>query len=239
MARATTSMGDNRTGIARSKKQAEDMAKAAQAAKPTTAGNGDAADEIREAYARDADAVGSIPPPAGVQQAGKAVKQKLAGASPTLLVDKLGERLAFERTGVRLYEGLLLKHDVGGGFEGGPTRAELEQIRDEELDHFQRLALVIDELGGDPTAVTPAADLAANAFKGIGDVIADPRTTLAQCLEAILAAELVDNDAWEALQELATSAKVDRLVELAESARSTEAEHLAKVRRWLATARNT
>jgi hypothetical protein len=44
-----------------------------------------------------------------------------------LLVDKLGERLAFERSGTRLYETLLSKFDSYGPFEGGPERAELEE----------------------------------------------------------------------------------------------------------------
>ena len=44
----------------------------------------------------------------------KTALNKLTGVSPEMLIDKLGERLAFERTGVRLYEALLAKASVVG-----------------------------------------------------------------------------------------------------------------------------
>ena len=45
-----------------------------------------------------------------------------AGGQPTLLMDKLGERLAFEHAGARLYEALLSKHRAYGSFDGRPER---------------------------------------------------------------------------------------------------------------------
>ena len=36
----------------------------------------------------------------------KTALNKLVGVSPEVLIDKLGERLAFERTGTRLYDAL-------------------------------------------------------------------------------------------------------------------------------------
>src|SRR5687768_8297078 len=121
-------------------------------------------------------------------------------------MDKLGERLAFERTGTRLYEALVSKHEAFGSFPGGPSRDDLEHIRHEEFQHFTLLQSVITQYGGDPTAVTPSADLHATAAHGIQMVLVDPRTTLLQSLEAMLLAELADNACWETLIALAQRA---------------------------------
>jgi rubrerythrin len=159
--------------------------------------------------------------------------RQLAGRETTLLLDKLGERLAFERTGTRLYETLLEKVEAGG-FEGGPSRADLEHIRDEEAAHFHLLHAKLVELDGDPTAVTPSADLAAVASMGVVAVVSDARTSLAESLEAILVAELADRDGWARLIELAEQSGQDELARAGREAERVEEEHLAKVRGWLA-----
>jgi len=156
------------------------------------------------------------------------------GEQPTLLMDKLGERLAFERTGTRLYEALVSKYDVFGSFDGGPSRGDLEHVLQEEYRHFTMLQSVIEQLGGDPTSVTPSANLQATAAHGVNQVLVDPRTTLLQSLEAILIAELADNACWEALIELAQEAGEDKLVAQFQEALRNEQDHLAKVQTWLA-----
>jgi rubrerythrin len=104
----------------------------------------------------------------------------------------------------------------------------------EEYRHFTMLQSAIEQLGGDPTAVTPSANLHATAAHGINQVIVDPRTTLLQSLEAILIAELADNACWEALIELAQGAGEDDLVQRFQEALRNEQDHLAKVQTWLA-----
>ena len=96
------------------------------------------------------------------------------------------------------------------------------------------LQAAIEQYGGDPTAVTPAANLSATASQGIPKVIVDPRTTLLQSLEAILVAELSDNACWETLVALAQQAGENDLVQQFEQALADEQEHLRKVRTWLA-----
>jgi len=166
----------------------------------------------------------------------KAAKTKLKGESPNLFMDKLGERLAFERTSVRFYQAVIGKLEAYGSFVGGPSIGDIEEILNEELEHFHALEAAIRELGGDPTAVTPAADFTANMSKGIGDVLADPRTPPAQGLAGMLVAELADNECWQALVELAEAAGVTKLVETFQQAIADEAEHLVKVRAWVAAA---
>ena len=148
-------------------------------------------------------------------------------------MDKLGERIAFERTGTRLYEALVSKHEGFGSFEGGPSREELVEILEEEHRHFSMRTETMHGLGGDPTAMTPSADRAAVVASGVQKVVTDPRTTLLESLEAILVAELADADGWHALRALAESAREDDLVRRCAEAEAREAEHLEKVRRWV------
>lgn len=43
-----------------------------------------------------------MPPPAGVRQAAMTALKQALGQHANLFIDKVGERLGFERTGVRL-----------------------------------------------------------------------------------------------------------------------------------------
>jgi hypothetical protein len=66
----------------------------------------------------------------------KSALQALKGEKATVLVDKLAERLAFERTGTRLYETLIQKAQAVNGADRSATVRELERICREELNHF-------------------------------------------------------------------------------------------------------
>jgi hypothetical protein len=201
---------------------------------PTSQGSAEDVARVRIAYAKMAEPLGSVPLPAGFKDKMQTAVKAVEGESPMLFMDKLGERLAFERSGTRLYEALVSKYDAFGSFAGGPSREDLEHVLQQEYRHFTMLQSAIEQLGGDPTAVTPSANLSATAAHGIQMVIVDPRTTLLQSLEAILVAELADNACWEALVELAQGAGEDALVQQFQLARMTEQEHLQKVRAWLA-----
>jgi hypothetical protein len=200
-------------------------------------------DTERQTYISEAESVGSIPLPQTSKSSGRS-DAKMMG----LLLDKLGERMAFERTGTRLYDALITKYlaltnsgnaplVAANGIEH-PADAEaslqvLRKIRSDELAHFHLLSDCVKALGGDPTAQTPCADVAATASMGLMQVLTDPRTTLAQCLSAILTAELTDNAGWELLSELAANAGHPELADQFTDALTTEAEHLQIVRTWL------
>jgi len=228
-------LGTNRTGIAAAPQRSQEMLTGMDEFPPTSQGSAEDIAQVRIAYAQQAEPLGSVPPPANVKGTVQTTVKAVMGEKPMLLMDKLGERLAFERTGTRLYEALVSKYDAFGSFAGGPSRGDLEHVRQEEYRHFTMLQSAIEQLGGDPTAVTPSANLHATAAYGINQVIVDPRTTLLQSLEAILMAELADNGGWEALVELAQGAGKDELVKQFEHARMTEQEHLEKVQAWLAS----
>ena len=173
--------------------------------------------KIRLEYAKEAEPVGTIPEP------------KQSGMRPVLM-DKLGERLAFERSGVRLYDALMVKCAADGS--AGIPAKELKHIRDEEAMHFALVGAAIQALGGDPTAQTPSADVAGVEGMGLMQVVNDPKTTVAQALHAILVAEMTDNAAWDELIELTSQAGNDDLVGRFTKARENEAEHLEKVQAW-------
>jgi hypothetical protein len=120
----------------------------------------------------------------------------------------------------------------------GPVRGEapeqtLARIRGEELQHFLMLCAEMERLGGDPTAMTPCADVSATASMGLMQVVTDPRTTLAQCFNAMLTAELTDNAGFELLVTLAEEAGESELAGKLLGALTQEQEHLAVVKSWL------
>jgi hypothetical protein len=188
---------------------------------------------MRGAYVTGGDPIGSVPPPLSVKGVVETVKGMVTAEQPTVLMDKLGERLAFERTGVRLYDAMI--HKVRAGARGGSLPIEdLQHIRDEELEHFHLVHRAIEQLGGDPTAVTPAADVAGVMSIGIVQVLADPRTSTDECLCALLTAERSDNDGWELLIQLMRGMGHAELAGQFETALAHEAEHAARVRSWIA-----
>jgi rubrerythrin len=224
----------NRTGMAAAPQHAEEMLTGMEEFPPSSQGSAEDLAQVRVAYAREAEPLGSVPLPDDLKGNGKSVAKAATGEQLLLLMDKLGERLAFERTGTRLYEALVSKHEAFGSFPGGPSRGDLEHVREEEYRHFTMLQSVIEQLGGDPTAVTPSANIQATALHGIQKVVVDSRTTLLQSLEAALVAELTDNACWEALIELAQGAGEDALVQPFQEALKNEQDHLDKVQAWVA-----
>lgn len=187
---------------------------------------------LRHSVALEASRVGTVPVPARMKGVASTVMDTLKGHKPQVLIDKLGERLAYERTGVRLYEALIAK---AGAAAGGPMldMGELARIRDEERAHFELVADALHGMGADPTAVTPCADTVGVAGMGHLQVVTDPRTTVSQALNSMLMVELGDNAGWELLIELARDSGHGVLAQQFEVALQTEQRHLGLVKGWL------
>lgn len=227
--RAHNQLG-NRTGIQTSPDLARELIEGASAAVPSSDGDAQDLADYRSQYIEEAFPIGSMPTlPAGTEA--EASDEEVETA---VMLDKLSERLAFERMGTRLYEAVVNKCKALGEDEAEPTLEQLQTIGEEELKHFLLLQRVVTDLGGDPTVQSPSADIAAVASLGILQVITDPRTSLTQCLQALLTAELTDNDGWQLLISLADNLGYSELVTEFESALESEEEHLTKVRGWLA-----
>lgn len=217
-----TRPGDNHTGIALHPELASEMIAGTAEFGPTSSGDADLIAQNRIRVAKMSDPAATLPPSPHV-------------ATELLpLLDKLGARLTYERVGTRLYQALISKLDAYGTFAGGPSRADLERVRDEEHQHMLLVQRLIEQIGGDPTAATPCANLQAVASRGIGDVLVDPRTNLLECLEAIVVAELADHESWNQLAAVAALAGQREFEPTIRNAEKTEAGHLTKVRAWLA-----
>jgi rubrerythrin len=188
--------------------------------------------EERQQAIVDADAVGSIPIPGSAKGMVKSALDKLRGHNPEVLMDKLGERLAFERTGVRLYDAMIAKASSATGGSLALTES-LRQIQSEEHEHMEMVRRAIETLGADPTSMTPCADVAGVKALGVMQVLTDPRTTVSQCLNAILTIELEDNDAWGLLIDLTRQAGHPLIAKEFQHALEQEEKHLSMVRSYV------
>ncbi len=224
--------GMNRTGIGMSPVDAEQMVQGAREGAPSSDGSAAGVQVVREQYIAERTGIGSMPPPTTLKGVARAAAALVKDQRPNVFLDRLGERLAFERTGVRLYDGLLAHVNVIGDAALGPNITELRQIRDEEHRHFELLRNVITEMGADPTVCTPAADAVAVESQGLVQILSDPRSSRSQCLHAILVAELADNDGWKLLVDFARGLGRDDLVARFEQAMREEERHLERVRAW-------
>jgi ferritin-like protein len=226
-------VGMNRTGLDMAPLSKGDMIDYAQAEAGRAPESDGAFEAVHMAYIEEAERLGSVPVPATMKGMAATAMQKVTGKNPEVLIDKLGERLAFERTGTRLYEAMLLKCSVADDTNNPIDIAGLGRIRDDEEMHFHLVHKFIEELGADPTAMTPCADMVGVQGMGLMQVISDPRTTIAQALNALLTAELTDNASWELLVELAEQTGHKDMATEFSAALQTEAQHLAMVKGWL------
>jgi ferritin-like metal-binding protein YciE len=208
--REATDIGRNRTGLQASPQLSKEMNDLVQ---PVSAETADASplNEVRLLYISEADPLGCV---------------------PQAFIDKLAERLAYERSGTRLYDAVIAKFMAHQGELQGASLQDVTGIRNEEASHAALLRTCIEQLGADPTAQTPSADLVGVATAGFLQAAADPRTTLAQTLQVALAAELVDVASWETLILMAEQMGQDGMVERFRKALDHETEHVAKVRGW-------
>jgi rubrerythrin len=229
---APTDLGTNKTGASMSPIDTPRMVAAAMALPVIAEGAGEVMNMRRAYVAAAPEPIGSMPPPVTPKGMGEAVMHGLMGHKATVLLDKMGERLAFERTGTRMYDSLLVKV-VSGITAVGPTTSDLEELRADELRHFELVRKHLVRLGADPTVQTPSADLAGVTALGVLQVLNDPRTTLSQCLTAVLTTEMADTAGWELLARMAREAGETDMADEFEQARVSEQEHDVKVKRWL------
>lgn len=229
-----TSLGHNRTGLQVSPLHAELLTEIAQRDVDRTLVDSPENMQIaamRRDYIDDAESLGSIPPPATMKGMAKSGAGALTNKRVHVFVDKLAERLAYERGGTRLYDAALVKAMATA--DGTPVDIDrMKQIRAQEADHANMLSEAIESVGADPTAQTPCADLVGVQTMGLMQSITDPRTSLVQTLSSLLAAELVDVASWDLLARLARDMGEDTLATRFEEALAHEQQHLDTISRW-------
>lgn len=185
---------------------------------------------MRKDYIENSEPFGDVPVPSTIRGAVSAGVQAIKGNSPSVFIDKLGERLAFERSGVRLYDAFITKCNSA---KPELSTFILEEFRQEELEHFALVRDCITAIGGDPTAQTPCADASGVTAMGLMQLITDPRSTIPQCLEAMLTAELTDVAGWDLLVKLVEDAGLRDFATKFESAKIAEDRHLDTLKSWL------
>jgi len=225
-----TRLGANRTGMQMSPMHGKEMLEGMDTTAPEA--DGQALAEARLDAIREAGVLGTVPAPATLKGVAKSGAAMLSGDRLQVFVDKLSERLAFERGGTRLYDGVLAKFEAHPGELDEVALEDVRDIRDEEASHALMIQECIFALGCDPTAQTPSADLVGVETMGLIQAVSDPRTTLAQTLHAALAAELADHAGWETLILLAESIGQDDMAARFREALQRENEHVQKVRSW-------
>ena len=228
-----TDSGMNKTGIDMSPIDIQELLSGVEASIPSSEGDEQTLASYRRSYIVEADPIGSVPAPGSLKGAAKTGMQKLMGKKPEVLLDKLGARLAFERAGTRLYDALLSKCLVRSDEATGLSLDRLREFRNEEAQHFMLVMEAIKDLGADPTAVTPGADVDGVASIGLMQVMSDPRTSIAQSLHALLIAELADHDGWQLLIKLTEELGQDDMARKFRSALAEEERHLATIREFV------
>ena len=166
--KSAVDIGTNRTGIATSPIDGPQVISGAEQAGSSSSGDESAQAAVRAAYVKESSPVGTVPPPASVKGAVKTIAQALKGDKASVFIDKLGERLAFERAGVRLYALAILKAEAGPGWDGSPSVSDLTSIQRDELEHFGML------LGSARTSRTPLERFAATSAHGVMTVGSAP-----------------------------------------------------------------
>jgi bacterioferritin (cytochrome b1) len=225
-----TEIGENKTGIATSPLGFEPFESLEGIDELPNTGR---LEQMRLEYSQEAEPVGTMPSPLNFTDAVKNVGAMLTGKTMSVLLDKIGERFAYERAGARLYDALLIKLDASHAHDESITLKELEHIRDDELRHAGVLATAMQQLGGDPTAVTPCADIVGVAGGGFVAVLTDAKSTLTQCLNMMLTVELGDFAGWTLLIELAEHLGQTEIAEEFRECAEEEAEHERKIREWV------
>lgn len=222
-------LGMNRTGLQMSPSDMKDLM---ETASEEVLGDPRAMASLREDYIADADAIGSVPPPTTLKGAVNTGVKMVTGKHPELFIDKLAERLAYERGGTRLYDGIIAKFNATSQDVPNVSLADLTEIRNEEAAHFHLLAQCLEGLGADPTTQTPSADLVGMETLGLMQAVTDPRTTFVDCLHVALTAELTDVDSWGLLARMADAAGEEEMAGQFRRALQEENVHLTKVRAW-------
>lgn len=153
----------------------------------------------------------------------------LAQFNKDKLIDLLAERLAYERTGVELYDQVLEHLEASSDPEAKSLTDRLQHFRDEEKAHEEWLEDQIRDLGGDAHGKTELSELVTRESKGVADVIMHG-DDVAHDLHALLTAELADNAGWELLCDLARQARDDDARQEFAQRLKEEEEHLQFIR---------
>jgi rubrerythrin len=128
--------------------------------------------------------------------------QKLAQRNSARILDLLGERMTFERAGVRLYDQILTRMRASADERIQAMCETMEKHRAEEKEHEEWLGVQIRALGGNTEVMTEHSRLVEQESQGIEQVMRSDEN-IVHDFHALLSAELTDNAGWDLLKGLA------------------------------------
>lgn len=151
-----------------------------------------------------------------------------------LLLHKLGQRLAFERVSVRLYEALIFKCLAArNGKKTVVSIEQLRQFRDEEVEHSFLLKTAIETLGFAADEWIPEADSSLLSSLQIPKVFTKKDSSILPCLESVLIFATNDNAEWHSLHRLFTNMGLLDLAEEFNQALKEDSRQLETISRWI------
>src|SRR5688572_24255875 len=111
--------GENRTSLDARPAERDQMEAAARQFPPSSSGDGVGnVAAMRRTYGKESAGLGHVPRP---QNGRRSADTQGIGVA---LLDNIGARIAFERSGTRLWRAVLDKLDTHGSFPGGPARED-------------------------------------------------------------------------------------------------------------------
>ncbi len=155
--------------------------------------------------------------------------KKLAEKHPEKLLDLLTERLTFERTGVKLYDSVLSKMQKSEDKVIASMIPQLKKQRDQEKEHEEWLEEQVRALGSDAHTETDLSELVLREARGVKEVI-ESDDELTHLFHALLVAELVDENGWKLLVQLADEAQDEEALRSIIQRAREEEDHLVYVR---------
>lgn len=156
----------------------------------------------------------------------------LGKTNPEKVIELLSERLAYERSGIKLYDAILKKVKRSRHTQLKKLVKELEEHRDQEVEHAEWCAENIRMLGGDPDARTERVMLVETEAQGIEQIILGD-APLSQMFHALNMAELGDNAGWAQLVGIAEQCGDEKAKKELQKRLRHEEEHLRLTHRIL------
>ena len=173
----TATVGTNRTGVAVAPERLQEMLSGMEEFPPSAQGNAQEIAQVRIAYAQLAEPPGSVPLP-------PTLKGKIATTVQAIKEEQFSSWTSSgsgwrssgrARASMKPWSRSMTPMAASRAARAGTISSTCCRNTGATM-----LQAAIEQLGGDPTAVTPSANLQATAAHGIQKVVVDPRTTLLQ-----------------------------------------------------------
>lgn len=159
---------------------------------------------------------------------------KVQQHNTALLLNKLAQRLSYERANVRFYEALIFKSLAA---EQGVRRIvsvdRLRQFRDEDVEHTVLLKTAIETLGADVDMWLPDAVPSQATQITMSKMLTKTHGDILQCLQSVVVFARNDADEWQMLYRLFSSMGLEKMTETFRQAWEEDQQQLTTLSAWV------